>query len=279
MVTDQYDTITVDVDFTHDTGYSVYGSGLTGFPFDGGGQEEDAFVAMLAINEALNAHGPIPEFAGKSGVNSYFIGVEEETGLGQSAIAAIGGANYGETLWTRCEEEGSDNCIFGSAVLQADQRFTYADIRKAEGGSCDNKPPPEPPPGGSFDIIPCISGSWFLPARDGEGYVIEIIGSSLEPEMLAYFYTYDDAGNQMWLIAGQGPINGDTAVLATQVTSGAVYGDDFDPDDVLREDWGTLTFKFTSESTGTVVRDSTMGFGTTTVDIIRLTYLTGLACP
>jgi hypothetical protein len=50
-------------------------------------------------------------------------------------------------------------------------------------------------------------------------------------------------------------------------------------EDVLREDWGTLTFKFTSKDTGSVVRDSTMGFGTTTVDFVRLTYVTGLTCP
>jgi len=81
----------------------------------------------------------------------------------------------------------------------------------------------------------------------------------------------------MWLV-GSGPANGDTAVVPVQVTSGAVYGDDFDPTDVLKEDWGTLTFKFTSKDTGTVERASTMGFGTTTVDIIRLTSVTGLSC-
>jgi len=95
--------------------------------------------------------------------------------------------------------------------------------------------------------------------------------------MLAYFYTYDEAGKQMWML-GQGFANGDTAELPVQVTSGAVYGDDFDPADVIREDWGKLTFKFTSKDTGTVERASTMGFGTTTVDIERLSSLTGLVC-
>ena len=49
--------------------------------------------------------------------------------------------------------------------------------------------------------------------------------------------------------------------------------------DLDREDWGTLTFTFTSKDTGTVKRASTMGeFGTTTEDIVRLTSVTGLTC-
>jgi len=279
LVTDQYGSVTVDVDFRHDTGYSVYGSGLDNFPFFGANSEEDAFVAMLAINDALNDNGPIPDFAGQPGTNSYFIGVEEETELSQAAIAAVGGANYSATLWTRCEEEGAEDCIFGSAILQAEERFTYADLRRAEGGACGNEPPPvDPPPAGSFDIIPCITGSWYLDARDGEGYNIEILGSGLNLSMLAYFYTYDEAGNQMWLV-GSGPVDGDTAIVPVQVTSGPSYGDDYDKDDVVRENWGTLTFTFTSKDAGSVERASTMGFGTTTEDIDRLTYVSGLSCP
>ena len=96
--------------------------------------------------------------------------------------------------------------------------------------------------------------------------------------MLAYFYTYDDAGNQMYLV-GSGEVDGDTAVVPVVVTSGPSYGDDYDKDDLVRETWGTLTFTFTSKDTGTVERASTMGFGTTTEDIVRLTSATGLECP
>jgi len=160
--------------------------------------------------------------------------------------------------------------------LDSDQRFTYAVLSYANDSSCDGAPPSEPPT--SFNIIPCITGSWYLEARDGEGYNIEILGSGLELSMLAYFYTYDDDGNQMWLV-GSGPIDGDTAIVPVQVTSGPVYGDDYDKEDVLREDWGTLTFKFDTKDTGSVVRDSTMGFGTTTEDIDRLTYVSDLSCP
>jgi hypothetical protein len=277
VVTNQFDTINIDVDFRYATGFDVYGSGLDNFPFDMANAEEDLFATMAAINNTLGANNPVPGSAGQPGEDVYFIGAEEESEGGAGLIAAVGSENLTGDFWDPCTQ--ANDCLVGAAVLDADERFTYADLSRASGSSCSNAPPdPEDPPTTSYPIAPCITGSWFLPARDGEGYVIEIIGPSLEPEMLAYFYTYDDAGNQMWLI-GQGAVNGDTAVLPMQVTSGPVYGDDYDPTDVLREDWGTLTFKFTSKDAGSVVRDSTMGFGTTTVDIIRLTSVTGLMCP
>jgi hypothetical protein len=279
-VTDTYGPKTIDVDFIHATGYEIYGSGLN-LPWNELYVETDPLSVLASINNALTAENPVPDFAGQSGKNIYYIGAEEETQGPAGLIAAFGGENITGELWKPCEEESGNECAIGVAILKADQRFVYADLKTAvTGADCAGGGPPDEtdPPTGSYNIVPCISGSWFLQARDGEGYVIEILGPSLEPEMLAYFYTYDDAGNQMWML-GQGFADGDTAVLPVQVTSGPVYGDAYDPDDVLREDWGTLTFKFTSKDTGTVVRASTMGFDTTTVDIERLSSLTGLVCP
>ena len=44
VLTDQYDSVTIDVDFTYSTGYEVYGSGLTDFPFDTVNKEEDVIA-------------------------------------------------------------------------------------------------------------------------------------------------------------------------------------------------------------------------------------------
>jgi len=64
------------------------------------------------------------------------------------------------------------------------------------------------------------------------------------------------------------------------VTSGAMFGPAFDEDDVLLEDWGTLTFTFSSCNEGSVEYDSTMaGFGSGAGDIERLTSVTGMSCP
>jgi len=273
VVTDQFDTINIDVDFTYKTGFEVYGSGLDNFPFDGANAEEDVFAVMIAINESLGTNNPVPGSAGQSGQDVYFIGAEEEQEGGAGLIAAVGSENLTGQFWDPCTR--TNDCIAGAAILAADERFTYADLSRAvDGASCDGGGPPPP----TFTITAGITGSWYDRERDGEGYNIEIVGSSLDPQLLAYFYTYDDAGNQMWLV-GQGPANGDTAVVPVQVTSGAVYGDDFDKDDVVRQDWGTLTFTFSSCTAGSVVRASTMGFGTTTENFVRLTSITGLTCP
>ena len=277
VVTDQYGPKTIDVDFRYATGFEVYGSGLDDFPFNGGTADEDLIAMMTQINNSLGTSIPVPGSAGESSENVYYIGAEEETGGGAGLVAAVGSENLTGGFWEQCSEV--NDCILGTTIKNANERFTYADLSAASGSACGNTPPDETdPPTGSYNIVPCITGSWYLDARDGEGYNIEIWGDDLDPQVLAYFYTYDDDGNQMWLV-GSGPANGDTAVVPVQVTSGPVYGAGYNPDDVLREDWGTLTFKFATKDTGTVERASTMGFGTTTVDIVRLTSVTGLACP
>jgi hypothetical protein len=279
VVTKTYGATTMDVDFTYATGYEVYGSNLD-LPWDQAFSEDDPFSVMGSINNTLSAENPVPDYAGQSGQNIYYIASEEETQGPGGLIGAFGGENLTGEKWDVCDEESANECAVGVAILQADQRFTYAALSKAvTGASCNGGAPPDPdePPTTSYNIVPCITGSWYLKARDGEGYNIEIIGQELDPQLLAYFYTYDDAGNQMWLV-GQGPANGDTAVVPVQVTSGPVYGDLYDKADLDREDWGTLTFTFTSKNTGIVERDS-IDFGKTTFDIDRLTSVTGLECP
>ena len=266
-VTDQYGVLNIDVDFRYATGYEVYGSSLGGFPFDFENAEEDVYAVMAQINNALVANNPIPGSAGQSGQDSYFIGVESETELNLTVIAAAGSENLAG-FWDPCT--GANDCIAGAATLKADQRFVYADLNRAKGGACSGGPPP-------LTITPGFTGSWYDPARNNEGYNIEIIGSSLDPEMLAYFYTYTDDGNQMWIF-GQGPFSGSSATLPAIVTSGARFGENFDPDDVILEEWGTLTFSFTSCDAGTATYNSpTMGTGT--ANIVRLSAIIGLACP
>jgi hypothetical protein len=279
-VTKTYGPKTIDVDFTYATGFDVYGSDLH-MPWDEIHSEDDPFAVRRSINEALNAENSVPEFAGISGQNTYYIASEVETepqAGGVGAIGAMGGANYA-VEWEACKESGADNCIVGVAILQAADLFTYADLSlAATGATCDGGPPPDPsPPDSSFTITPGITGSWFDRTREGEGFNVEIVGEALDPQLLAYFYTYDDFGNQMWL-TGVAAANGGTAVVPMTVTSGTVFGDSFDPLDVVYEVWGTITFTFTSCTAGTAAYTST-DFGTGSFNIERLTTVTGLNCP
>ncbi len=181
----------------------------------------------------------------------------------------LGGENLAGINWDPCVTQ----CLFGTAILKGAERHVYADLTVADGNGCGSAPP-EPP---EFPITPGITGSWYDLTRSGEGFNLEIIGPQLEPLLAAYFYTYDDTGNQMW-VTGFGPVNGATAVVPMEVTSGTVFGDDFNPEDVITEAWGTITFTFSECNIGTAEYVST-NFGSGSYDIERITTISGLKCP
>ena len=82
-----------------------------------------------------------------------------------------------------------------------------------------------------------LSGSYFDPTRDGEGCQLTLERDAVNFILSCYFY---DKGEQFWLI-GAGEFGNDEIVFAEMViASGADYGDDFDPADVVRKIWGTL---------------------------------------
>jgi hypothetical protein len=127
-----------------------------------------------------------------------------------------------------------------------------------------------------------ISGSWYNPAQNGQGWVIEVGGaSSAEPQFLSYFYGYDNLGEQLWFISGLAIIDGATVTAEIYRTSGMGFGGDFDPDSfAVGEVVGTMTFHFETCNSGTVVfisadPASLPDFAT---DIERITSIQSLDC-
>ena len=87
-------------------------------------------------------------------------------------------------------------------------------------------------------------GSWFWPSRDGEGFQLSVEGDNASVFVLTW-YTYLD-GKQVWMI-GSGVRNGNQLVFNEMIiTSGTGYGSAFNPDDVIRQTFGSITFDFTS---------------------------------
>ncbi len=86
-------------------------------------------------------------------------------------------------------------------------------------------------------------GSWWNPDRAGEGIFFEIIDQDGAAAVVAYFFTYDNDGNQAFLV-GQGTADGNTVVLDTVITQGGTFGDAFDAAAVEFIQWGTLTADF-----------------------------------
>ncbi len=100
-------------------------------------------------------------------------------------------------------------------------------------------PPPVPPPS-----MLSANGSYFNPARDGEGIQFQVVQGPANAPLrgAVVFYTYDTRGNQLWLIgSGDVPAQGGEFTFDVIRTEGAVFGDTFDPADVDKVPWGTIT--------------------------------------
>lgn len=131
------------------------------------------------------------------------------------------------------------------------------------------EPDAEPPP-----LESGHSAMWFDPARSGEGWMIEI----LDPDRaLGYWFTFDENGNQRWLI-GSGDILGNRIHFPElQLTSGGQFGPDFDPGDVELERAGTATLVFAGCDNGWFEYQA---FDQQqTLDLARLSEVLGLDCP
>jgi hypothetical protein len=149
---DNEPTRVYDVDFRYVTGFDIYGPNLDGFPFGEASGEDEAAAAGVAINNALNNNNPVPETAGVPSQAIYFIGVEEEAEGGAGAIAAWGYENLTGLDWDPCSR--TNDCITGAAILNANDKYTYADLTLDGGG---------PPPTDEIDLTGDVENAGGTP--------------------------------------------------------------------------------------------------------------------
>jgi len=119
------------------------------------------------------------------------------------------------------------------------------------------------------------SGSWYNPARDGQGLVLDIThdtdGEGLRAMVSWYHYTADGSGDQLWLV-GVGPVIGDTAVVDLVTTEGAQFGTAFDAADVAVTRWGQVRIQFLSCTQAVLTWDSVLpAYGSGSEELVRLT--------
>ena len=139
--------------------------------------------------------------------------------------------NYGKAgvvMKSACDADGSES-QFGPTGLDNDGDGS----RDSSDSDCQAV--------GGFAINAGLNGNWYGgQARNGEGFQFEValIGSDLY--LIATFYTYDDAGNQVWLL-GVGPVDGDTADIDIYIYDGGTFGAGFNPADVNETPWGSGT--------------------------------------
>jgi len=148
--------------------------------------------------------------------------------------------------------------------------FTYSRLTTLAPCTAQAKTQPRAKASGSG-----LSGSWFDPTHTGEGIILEVLADG---SAVVQWFTYDQNGNQFW-IQGTGTFNGMVLTVNDLFsTSGASWGSAFDPADVVSTAWGTLTMNFTTCDAATMDYNSTAGFGSGTLNMVRLTSLMGIPC-
>lgn len=143
--------------------------------------------------------------------------------------------------------------------------------------------------GTGFRLNPGLTGTWWNSARAGEGFLLEFgyapPGGDLT--LFASFYTYDDMGNQAWLVAqpaGPVPASGDSVDVDVFLVRGPMWGDAFDPGDRDVMAWGSGTFRFAGCASGHVslapgAEAQAMGYTELAYDLTRDLLESGIACP
>ena len=77
-----------------------------------------------------------------------------------------------------------------------------------------------------------------------------------------------------------GTYDGNTAAITdVELPTGGRWIPNFDPNQIVRNAWGALTFAFTDCNHGRVDFNSVLGYGTGSMNLTRLTQPVGLSCP
>lgn len=138
-----------------------------------------------------------------------------------------------------------------------------------------------------FGLDGGLTGTWWNAARSGEGFVLQFgyVPGTTNLTLFASFYTYDNMGNQAWLVALPTSISGTAVNVDVYITSGRMWGNDFDPNDGTTTQWGTGTFTFPTCTSGSVslvpnANAQALGYSNLSYQLTREDFLgTATACP
>lgn len=98
--------------------------------------------------------------------------------------------------------------------------------------------PDDPPP--DEELITFVSGTYYNPARSGEGCQVTLEGDGVTIILTCYIF---QDGAQAWII-GAGTLSNGQVTFDMTLTSGGDFGNDFNPDDVVRTPWGTAIMRW-----------------------------------
>lgn len=116
-----------------------------------------------------------------------------------------------------------------------------------------------------------IAGSWFNPARNGEGLVIEVLEGG---RGVVYWFGYrpEDPMAQSWLSGVGQFVDGRLAVDTMLQPRGGGFGSSYDPRGVQLVNWGSLTVDVHADGTAHAQWNSVLpGYGRGELTLQRLT--------
>jgi len=137
----------------------------------------------------------------------------------------------------------------------------------------------------AMELTGYVSGSWFDPAKSGEGLIVEI-GERANGSRIAAFawYTYDTQGNPAWIVGNMDIANGlRTVTIPALYVRGGGFAGAFDPATLNGQAWGTVTLTFPNCNALTLGFASTHAIagapaGTGTRNWVRALGINGLTC-
>lgn len=127
----------------------------------------------------------------------------------------------------------------------------------------------------ALEITPGFSGSWFDPAKDKQGLVIQVLGDG---RAVATWFTYDTSGNPLWM-QGAGVVSASRLVFDSMIIySGGQLDGSHEPTDITSVDAGRLEISFSSCAEGVASYSGGAGLPADTLRLQRISSIAGFPC-
>jgi hypothetical protein len=272
------------------TGFQV-GAGVSGSWFDAARNGEGIIVEILPDGRALAIWFTYPA-AGESGEQAWLIaqdGVIEGDRIRFSQVFRPLGARFGpafDPAQLQVQQWGTLEMQFSSCTASTVSWAGPASYGSGSRAMTRLSTLDEVDCGGArrltssgaraADGLRSRSGAWYVPARSGEGWIVEELGDG---RSLVYWFTFDPQGNQAWTI-GSGVRDGNRLRIDdNRITRGTRFGNGFVAADVQALPWGSLDIHFDRCGNGSLSYSSTLeGYGTGGHQPQRLTTIAGAPC-
>lgn len=238
------------------------GTLIYAFGFDNAGRQH--WLLGVGFEDGMSLHWPEPfatrgRFGEGRGDGPWPVGPLPKGFATNWRMDRVGPGGF---HFERTYHDSSDCPDGGPSLCPADSlsdRLDYVQLTRLAGTACDNPHENQ-----------WISGAWYDPERDGEGFVVEVLEDG---RGVVYWFTYrpDDSMHQAWMM-GVGEFTGQVLQVDDLIRPvGGLWGDEFDASDVDFEHWGGLTLEFLDQDAGHVSWDSVQeGFGSGEHPIVRL---------